>query len=229
MNTIQNSNRLVQPVARILRQLLSGFALAPAVRENLNAVRPDVAHGSSRAALGLRSAVKHARNPAHPDRLPASPSRQESTLCPAPPQGAVWRQVSSSHNKERAGEINPLISANSPDHCHSPRRPALVLVDEAGLVAMRGVCEDHPEQRSAQLVANPNSAAPAGQFTPSTALCADATTEQPAAAMRRNSTWWQTRSDEAGRIGRQTSRSRRVHARLPVCVCLTSGRKISGG
>ncbi len=118
MNTSLNSKRLVQPIARILRQLLSGFTLATAVRENLHA-RPAVAHGSRRAALGLRPAVKHPRNPAHPDRLITRRSRQESTPCPAPPKGAVWRQVSSSHNKERAREANPLTSANSPD-----RRPA---------------------------------------------------------------------------------------------------------
>ena len=122
MNTSLNSKRLVQPIARILRQLLSGFTLATAVRENLHAAMPDESHGSWRAALGLRPAVKHPRNPAHPDRLPTSRSRQEATPCPAPPQGAVWRQLSSSHNKERAGEANPLTSANSPDRRHRPRR-----------------------------------------------------------------------------------------------------------
>ena len=154
MNTIQNSNRLVQPIARFLRQLLSGCALATAVRKNLHAAsphvahrpwraaRPDVADGSSRAALGLRPAVKHPRNPAHPDRLPTSRFRQESTLCPAPPQGAVWRQVlishnavwrqvSSSHNKERAHDLNPLTSANSPRPSPPPEAPRFRIAGEA--------------------------------------------------------------------------------------------------
>ena len=138
MNTSLNSNRLVRPVARILRQLLSGFAPATAVPEHLHAAGPDVAHGSSRAALGLRPAVKHARNPAHPERLPTSRPRRKSALCPARPQGAVWPQVSSSHNKERAHDLNPLTSANSPDRCHRPRRRTFVLAGEAGLVRHKG-------------------------------------------------------------------------------------------
>ena len=131
MNTILNGNRLVQPLARILRQLLSGFALATAVRENLRAARPGVAHGSSPAALGLRAAVKYPRDPSHPDRLPTSRARPKSTLFPAVPQGAVWRQVSSLHNKKRAREHNPLTSASSPRSLPPPARPA-ALLDEDG-------------------------------------------------------------------------------------------------
>ena len=124
MNTIQNrKNWLVQSVAEILRQLLSGFAPVTAVRECLHAARPDVAHGSSRAAPGLRAAVKHPRNSAHPERSPASWPRRKSALCPVPPRGAVWRQVSSSHNKERARELNPLTSANSPRSSPPPAAP----------------------------------------------------------------------------------------------------------
>ena len=89
MNAIPNRNRLVQSVARILRQLLSGFAPATAAREYPHAARPDVAHGSSRAALGLRPAVKHSRHPAHSERLPASRPRRKTAQCQAPPQGAV--------------------------------------------------------------------------------------------------------------------------------------------
>ena len=114
MNTIRNRNRLVQPIARFLRQLLSGFAPATAVRKHLPVERPGVAHGSSRAALGLWPTVKHACNPAQPGQLPASRPRRKSAQCPAPPQGAVRRQVSGSPSKERAGEANPLTSANSP-------------------------------------------------------------------------------------------------------------------
>ena len=114
MNTTQNRNRFAQPLARILRQFLSGFALETAVREHLHAARPGVAHGSSRTALGLRPTVKHACNPAQPGRLPASRPRRKPAQCPAPPQGAVWRQVPGSHNKKRAGEANPLTPANSP-------------------------------------------------------------------------------------------------------------------
>ena len=123
MNTILNRNRLVQPVARIMRQLLSGFALPMALRENLHVAKPDVAHDSSPAALGLRAAVKYPRDPAHPEWLPTNRPRQKSTLFPAAPQGAVWRQVSGLRNKERAREHNPLTSANSPRSAPRPRAP----------------------------------------------------------------------------------------------------------
>ena len=92
------------------------------MREKLQAAPPGVAHGSSRAALGLRPAVKHARHPAHSERLPASWPRRKTAQCPAPPQGAVWGQVSSLHNKERAGEANPLSSANSPRSLPAPTK-----------------------------------------------------------------------------------------------------------
>ena len=86
--TLNRKIWLVQPVARILRQLLSGFAPATAVRERLQAARSGVAHGSRRAARGLRAAVKHPRNPAHPGRLPATRPRRKPAQCPVPPQGA---------------------------------------------------------------------------------------------------------------------------------------------
>ena len=142
MNTILNRNRLVQPVARIMRQLLSGFALPMALRENLHVAKPDVAHDSSPAALGLRAAVKYPRDPAHPEWLPTNRPRQKSTLFPAAPQGAVWRQVSGLRNKERAREHNPLTSANSPRSAPRPARPAALLDENqngfaAGLLADR--------------------------------------------------------------------------------------------
>ena len=179
------------------------------------------------AALGLRASVKRPCHPAHPERLPASRPRQESTLCPAPPQGAVWRQVSSSHNKERTHDLNPLTSANSPDLCHRPRRRTFVLVHEAGLVRPEGEYVKTILNRDRHnWLLTPIPPHRPGSFTPPTALCADATTEQPAAAMRRNFTRCQTGSDEAGRIGTQTSRSRKVHARLQVCIRPTLGRRI---
>ena len=102
--TLNRKIWLVQPIARILRRLLSGFALAMAVRERLHAARPGLANGSSRAALGLRADVKHPRNPAYRGRLPASRPRRKPAQCPAPPQGAVWRQVPGLHNKDVAAK-----------------------------------------------------------------------------------------------------------------------------
>ena len=51
MNTALNRNQFVQSVAPVLRQLLSGFALVAAVRENLYAATSDEAKGSRRASL----------------------------------------------------------------------------------------------------------------------------------------------------------------------------------
>ena len=95
MKSNLNRNRLVHPDAQVLRQLLKGFALATANRENPRAAWPGVVHGPSRGPMGLRPAVKHPCNPGHPERLPASRPRRKSSLCPAPRQGAVCCQVSS--------------------------------------------------------------------------------------------------------------------------------------
>ena len=131
MSNIPNRYRLVQPLAQILQWLLHNLAHATAVRGDLQAAQPDMAYGSSRAAPGLRPAVKHPRNPGHPDRLPRSWARPKSRLFPAVPQGAVWRQVSSLRNKKRAREHNPLTSASSPRSLPPPARPA-ALLDEDG-------------------------------------------------------------------------------------------------
>ena len=88
MNTILNRHRLVQPLARILQQLLDIFALATAARGYVTAA------------------------------LPAVSGSRKSTLCralsPASSQGAVWRLICRLHNKERARYENPLTSANPP-------------------------------------------------------------------------------------------------------------------
>ena len=121
MSNIPNRYRLVQPLAQILQWLLHNLAHATAVRGDLQAAQPDVAQAlslprrhSCRRSLGLRPTVKHPRTPHPPDRLPRSASRQESALCRAPSQRAVWRQVSSSHNRKRARDRKPLIPANAP-------------------------------------------------------------------------------------------------------------------
>jgi hypothetical protein len=55
--------------------------------------------------------VKHPCNQSHPEWPQASRPGRKSSLCPALRQEAVWSQVSSLHNKVRAREANPLISA----------------------------------------------------------------------------------------------------------------------
>ena len=120
MNTILNRHRLVRWIARILHQLRREFPLATAARE------AGVAHGSavprwaSRPNVGLRPAVEQTLNQPHATGLPTSGSPQESALCPAYVQLAVWRQMWGLHNKERAREINPLTSANSPPRDNDP-------------------------------------------------------------------------------------------------------------
>ena len=96
LNTILNRHRLVQPVARILQQLLDIFALATAARGHVTAA------------------------------LPAASVARKSTLCralsPASSQGAVWRPILRLHNTERARYENPLTSASSrlPTNMESP-------------------------------------------------------------------------------------------------------------
>ena len=154
MNAIRNRDQLVQPVARILWRLLSGFTLATGVREYLHAARSGVAHGSSRAALGLRPTIWsfyiserplwgwHPCLPGAGRRSAGPPARREtcaqfrSSRTPAsnpvtpktsPVSGTakrgVWRQVPGLHSKERAGEANPLTSANSPRSLPPPPAP----------------------------------------------------------------------------------------------------------
>ena len=131
MKSNLNRNRLVHPKAQVLRQFLRDFALATAMRDNLRAVRPAVAHtasfapldprlvvvqglsrfplglqaaivhGPRRVRLGLQPAVKHPCNPGHPERPQARRPGRKLSLCPAPRHGAVSCQVSSFHNKER--------------------------------------------------------------------------------------------------------------------------------
>ena len=120
MNTIQDRNRFVQPAAGILRRIL-----ATAVRECLQAARPAAAHRSSRAAPGLRPAVKRPPNPAHPERLPATRPSRKPVECQPPPERVIWGQLSCSHNKESAREENPLVSADSPQSLPSPSVPHL--------------------------------------------------------------------------------------------------------
>ena len=120
MNTIQDRNRFVQPAARILRRIL-----ATAVRDYLQAAHPGAAHRSSRAALGLRPAVKRPPNPAHPERLPATRPSRKPVECPAPPERVIWGQLSCSRNTVRAHEANPLVSADSPQSLPSPSAPHL--------------------------------------------------------------------------------------------------------
>lgn len=108
MNTVLNRNRLVQPVARILRQLLTGFALATAVRAArrgpwLQPCRtgPPARRETSAQSRSTRAA---ASKPAAPKTSPVLGAAARGGL--APSLGL--------HNKERAGELNPLTSADSP-------------------------------------------------------------------------------------------------------------------
>ena len=115
MKTILNRHRLVRAIARILRQLLDDFALAPPVRGDVTAAQPDVAHGSAVPRWASRPTVKQTPNQLHgPDRLRSSGSPRKSALSPASSQGAVWRPIWGLHNTERARERNPLTSAESP-------------------------------------------------------------------------------------------------------------------
>ena len=84
MNTALNRNQFVQSVAPVLRQLLSGFALVAAVRENLYAATSDEAKGSRRASLGRRAAAKRPHNPGHPERVPQQPEARKSTCVRRP-------------------------------------------------------------------------------------------------------------------------------------------------
>jgi len=141
MKSNLNRNRLVHLEAQVLHRLLKGFAQATAMRKNPRAARPAVAntarvalldpqpvdvHGPSRPPLGLQPAivdgpsrvrpdlqpaVKHPCQPGHHEQPRASRPCQKSSLSPAPRQGAVCCQLSGLHNRERAREANPLISA----------------------------------------------------------------------------------------------------------------------
>ena len=108
MNTSLNRYRFVRWATLILQKLRGHFPRANPVRETVPAVQPGVLHASSRAAPGLRPVVKPIR-----DRFSRSSSRPKSVLSLADVQPLVLRLVSSLHNKERAHEANPLISANT--------------------------------------------------------------------------------------------------------------------
>jgi len=128
MKSNLNRSPLGHPEAQVLRQLLKGFAMTTAMRENQRAARPAVAHTArlapvdprpvvvqgpicpplglqpaivhrpSRVRLGLRPAVKHPCKPGHPGRLQASRPGQKSSLRPVLRQGTLCCQLSSSHN-----------------------------------------------------------------------------------------------------------------------------------
>ena len=118
LNTILNRHRLIRWAARILQQLRPEFPVAPATREAGVAHGSPVRHWVSRRAAGPAVGLIPAENQTlnQPCRrgLPASGSPPASVPSPAYVQLAVWCQVLGLHNKERARDRNPLISANSP-------------------------------------------------------------------------------------------------------------------